>query len=576
MSADWIEGEFEGIYSGERRRLKRRGRGADRGALPRRFGFEIESGCVRDVRPCAGIPPARPDERVIRQSRVTHVRLVDDDEMELAAETALFEVEIREFRLLHPAETADRAYGTVVGRLRARRRPFAPEIGDAAAEATDETVARGPIEVASPPPDRDALAGPTPAPKSSPVRARRGPQVDRMLARLGWAVVLVALALVATGFALQCGSRWAAVWLAPVALGLLQLQVVRQSALPQLPGWFGFALVGGQLLGVAMLVERAQPIGCETTPGLVELAALAAPIVLAATLGARAALFWTALVWTGVCCAGCLAIGPGACPTSRFEEAATLTEGMQPGDGPRSSGGSPAPKRTDSEGRWPAIPSLDGATGRNANGSAAETAIEGDTGLRALPSEPAATATRSTGGSESAAATRSSSGSEGAAAVGPPTSVRGGWLSPEHRDTRREARLISLEQANRTPALFYDSGGLHRVYVPTDPIFRGRTAELHPGAPLVLARIAALLSLPGAAPVRLEVHGDAAGAPEQQLALAQRRADRLRGWLLDRGHVAADRFELRAVGGVSPLVPVDGDYAAQRPNRRIEIRLIGG
>ena len=41
--------------------------------------------------------------------------------------------------------------------------------------------------------------------------------------------------------------------------------------------------------------------------------------------------------------------------------------------------------------------------------------------------------------------------------------IDGGWLSPENRGAERLQTRISIEQANRTPALFFESGGAHRV-----------------------------------------------------------------------------------------------------------------
>jgi outer membrane protein OmpA-like peptidoglycan-associated protein len=152
--------------------------------------------------------------------------------------------------------------------------------------------------------------------------------------------------------------------------------------------------------------------------------------------------------------------------------------------------------------------------------------------------------------------------------------VDGGWLSPEHRLAERLQTRISIEQANRTPALFFESGGAHRVYVPTDPIFEDGSSRPRRDAPLVLARVAALLSLPATPRVVLEVHSDSAGIEESQVELSRRRAEIVRSWLVDRGHVSAARFDMVPVGGGRPLVPPDGDYGAQQPNRRIEIRLV--
>jgi outer membrane protein OmpA-like peptidoglycan-associated protein len=155
-----------------------------------------------------------------------------------------------------------------------------------------------------------------------------------------------------------------------------------------------------------------------------------------------------------------------------------------------------------------------------------------------------------------------------------PSEVEGGWVAPDHRRARREAALISIEQANRTPALFYEGAGARRVYVPTDPIFHDASAQLRPKADLVLARMAALLSLPSQPPVVLDVHTDSAGSHESQVALSEQRGGTIRGWLIQRGHVDPRRFAITASGGTRPLVPPDGNHGAQQPNRRIEIRLL--
>jgi outer membrane protein OmpA-like peptidoglycan-associated protein len=150
----------------------------------------------------------------------------------------------------------------------------------------------------------------------------------------------------------------------------------------------------------------------------------------------------------------------------------------------------------------------------------------------------------------------------------------GGWVAPDHRRTRRQGVLISLERANRTPSVFFGSEGRRRVYVPTDPIFEHATADVSANGELQLTRLAALLNLHPEQKIGLDVHTDAAGAPATQRRLSEHRAAALRGWLVDRGHLDAARLQAGGVGGVHPIVPPDGSYAEQQPNRRIEIRLV--
>jgi outer membrane protein OmpA-like peptidoglycan-associated protein len=67
--------------------------------------------------------------------------------------------------------------------------------------------------------------------------------------------------------------------------------------------------------------------------------------------------------------------------------------------------------------------------------------------------------------------------------------------------------------------------------------------------------------------VRVEVHTDSSGSPEHSRALSQRRAEAIRGFLIERG---VDPYRVHAVGmgAQRPLLPHD-PLAAE--NRRVEI-----
>lgn len=67
--------------------------------------------------------------------------------------------------------------------------------------------------------------------------------------------------------------------------------------------------------------------------------------------------------------------------------------------------------------------------------------------------------------------------------------------------------------------------------------------------------------------VRVEVHTDSSGAPDHSRALSQRRADAIRGFLIERG---VDPYRVHAVGmgALRPLRPQD-PLASE--NRRVEI-----
>jgi outer membrane protein OmpA-like peptidoglycan-associated protein len=134
--------------------------------------------------------------------------------------------------------------------------------------------------------------------------------------------------------------------------------------------------------------------------------------------------------------------------------------------------------------------------------------------------------------------------------------------------------MISIEHANRVPDEFYASQDERRVYLPTDNIFVHGGSSLRPGGDIELMRVSALLSLPDKPRVQIEVHTDAGGSRAKQLELSRRRAANIRSWLLARGHIDAQRFDVRGVGSSRPVVPPDGSYTAQSPNRRLEIRVV--
>ena len=74
--------------------------------------------------------------------------------------------------------------------------------------------------------------------------------------------------------------------------------------------------------------------------------------------------------------------------------------------------------------------------------------------------------------------------------------------------------------------------------------------------------------------IALEVHTDASSGAELQKKLSSQRAIALRDWRLERGRVDRAQFEVVAAGTSRPLVPPNGGAPSQRPNRRIEARLL--
>jgi outer membrane protein OmpA-like peptidoglycan-associated protein len=615
VNTDWVEGRFEGIYSGPRRPSVDRRSGRDR-SQPRsdlaelsRFEFEIESGRLREVSLCyAPESEAVGDERVIRQHRVQHVRLADADGTESDHETSLFDVHIHDFQLKYPAVSGDRAYGTIVGRLRARRRPaLSAPVPAAAVEST----------LASPAPHADAVEDDLGVPGTDSKRnfATNGERngSTELLESPGWGLVMLLVVLVFAAIGTACGFRSGVAWLVPIELALGLRWLMRGRLTGGRPWWISAALPLMQLFVIWTPLEVAWQTGCWPVLAMGQLALAAVPMAFAAILGTRGSHWLTASIWTLMLCFSCAGLGAASCSMAHSNEATGQSDALVPKR--------PA-QRTDEHGRWPVMPPAAGAIsadafpgdgageggvndlrglglGRPRAGSDSGTATK----MPAPVPTPAPAPTRMSGTSTghtsdsasvanaeqpttSVAETALSASNGSLPPTSPPTSapiatekyrqnqVSGGWLSPEHRNTQRQQARISIEQANRTPALFFESGGAHRVYVPSDPIFEDGVSRPRGAAPLVLARIAALLSLPSKPRVMLEVHSDSAGIEGSQIELSRRRAEFIRSWLVDRGHVAPSRFDVMPIGGGHPLVPPDGDYRAQQPNRRIEIRLI--
>ena len=582
MSAGWIEGRFEGIYSGPRRppvdsRSKHdRSRRIHAASEPKRFGFEIESGRVHDLTTCSEFDPETiEDDQLIRQDRVRRVRLSEAGDADVDRETSLFDVYLCDWQLKHPAEAGGRAYGTIIGTIRARRRPFA--------EKPSTTIE----------PVRPQLSGGQKTrelenrmPTAPPVRdeAREPNEPALVATKLGWAEVALLVALAFTGIGYACGATFALIWVAPIAtaLGLVWLKpdgIVRGA-----PTWMVSAPAALQLLVLASPLAVSWKTGCWPMFGSLQLALLATPLLLSVAIGSRGSLWITCAVWTAVTCSHCAGGNTDSCMTVAASDAGAALDAQQPTDR--------AGRRTDEQGRWPVMPPASPSDNSQGPDLASESSRVATLGLDIspnmpsgpIPSIPAPAPTR---GPTPSATTTTPTHTPPAPKVGPvPTNadvttgdhrlthVDGGWLSPDHRRAPREHVLISIEQANRTPALFFESRGAHRVYLPTDPIFEDASSSLRRDAPVVLARIAALLSLPSQPRVVLEVHSDSAGAPENQVALTRRRAESVRGWLVERGHIPSSRFEMLPIGGARPLVPPDGDYGAQQPNRRIEIRIV--
>ncbi len=584
MAERWIEGHFEAIYCGDPLPA------SPEHAAGRRFDFELQSGSVWDR--SDGSPGGPVDGREIHFDRLEKVKLISAEPDAPVEERDLVDLRIRDWRLMHPAEIKGRAYGTLVGTVRAR---IAPE--PEPPSALEPEIPSGPRAW-----NEEELV-----PVDPPRASRRLPLAvgDVVHDRLLRAALFLTL-LVGVGLAVVCGAATATIWAAPVvvATGLRRFTRRWRWGSPRGHTVLGIALVASQLYLLASPLHSLWQLGCRV-PIWEGLVWSGIPLVLAGALRRPGALLLTGTLWTLAMCSWCGAID-GACPvvptspstTEAVPGSAPATEAV-PGGRAEPAPSPPSPHtrgpRTDASGRWPRFdPPRRGAPGGGSSGAPLVGVPGGPGGtLGGLPSSsPSGAQARvpsrspQAGSSSRAEAGNATAGfrdgrpgatwgSEFRGGDGPAT-IPGGWVAPSNRGDPAPAGLISIEHANRVPDSFYRNTSGARVYVPTDPIFEPGTAQLRKRAQIELARVAALLSLHPERRTRLEVHTDSGGKADARLALSRERARVVHAWLLHRGHVSPDQFETLGVGSARPLVPPDGDLAAQSPNRRIEIHLVDG
>jgi len=567
VSQPWISGRFRGVYSGDR---------APDAAEVRRLPVELESGELDDVQ---GIEPppetGAPDE--LRFSRLRSVKLAPGREGLPHGERTLFDVRIRDWQLLYPAESNKRVYGTLVGTLAARLAP-------------------APVEAVPLPtlPTRPSPAAQAPEPAAASVAeaqdaeepAAQKPRLevpelgvdkrdvttpDQDLARLLGLVVGVLLLAVGLSLAFVCGPASAVLWLSPVCAAIaLRYLLARALVDSPLTGW----LLGGlcwatQVYVIVGPLETAWHAGCRV-PIRGDLLLLGAPVLVAALVRKRlfgwgAAAIWSAILigWCSQLDGTCARSAPSAfLPDERSAQiGGSALAGAAPGADapaqglPREPGAAVAPEL----GSQPAVrpEQADARALRQTPGAPSRAQKPAPTAERApdtdIDTEPEGSAARPRG--------------PAGALEGP-----GGWIAPGDLSPAPGSLRMSLEQANRDPDAFFAATEPRRVYVPTDDIFETGSADLVRDGDLQLARLANLLKLHPERPVVIEIHNDAA-AGETQRWLSQRRADAVQAWLVHRGHLSGDQLRFELMGDRQPLVPGDGTYAARRPNRRLELRL---
>lgn len=518
VAQDWISGRFRGVYASERS-------GTSEGA--RRLPIQLQYGELADAEPGAGPPPGE-DAEELRFAKLPRVKIASAESGSPDTERTLFDVRIRAWRLLYPAESARHIYGTLVGELSGRLTPEPvaplpepprawspdpapappapePKPADPAAEAASE-----PAPVAAPPLPRP----PTP-PAAQPWEATPEQDLERLL----WLIVPVLLCVLGSALALACSPQSAGIWLAPIATAI----AVRQTpARFRIQGtlarrWFGGLCVLAQIFVLLGPLQVDWTAGCR--PSLrTGLPWLGAALVASALVRTQPFVWICAAIWTTAIAAWCGNLDGNCSAAALTPPARSVAQTPAPESVPAAP---LPPPRTDPDGRWPASPAKPAQSPASLPGDAPPY-------LEISPSPP---------GTPSGSVAR-----------------------------------ISLDQASRDPDAFFRPDG-PSVYVPSDVIFEPGRPNLRSEGEVTLAQLGKLLALHPERRIVVEIHTDASSDAATQRALGRQRATALTDWLVRRGGVSARQLRFEAMGAAQPLVPSDGDYLEQRANRRLELRL---
>ncbi len=127
----------------------------------------------------------------------------------------------------------------------------------------------------------------------------------------------------------------------------------------------------------------------------------------------------------------------------------------------------------------------------------------------------------------------------------------------------------SLDEAlSRTGPL--PAGGAP-IAMPGGALFDYDKAELRPDALSEMQKLAELIRRNPNASFRIEGHTDSIGSREYNLELSLRRAEAVKGWLVQALGIESSRIETVGLGPDKLIVPGDKSIEEQQPNRRVEI-----
>jgi outer membrane protein OmpA-like peptidoglycan-associated protein len=113
--------------------------------------------------------------------------------------------------------------------------------------------------------------------------------------------------------------------------------------------------------------------------------------------------------------------------------------------------------------------------------------------------------------------------------------------------------------------------GTAPILMPTDLLFDYDSSNLRPGAASSLGKLGRLIQRNPQAVFRVEGHTDSFGSEEYNLDLSQRRAETVKGWLVQNMNIDPARIQSQGFGKSRLIVPPDRTVDEQQLNRRVEI-----
>jgi outer membrane protein OmpA-like peptidoglycan-associated protein len=113
--------------------------------------------------------------------------------------------------------------------------------------------------------------------------------------------------------------------------------------------------------------------------------------------------------------------------------------------------------------------------------------------------------------------------------------------------------------------------GTAPILMPTDLLFDYDSANLRAGATASLQKLGRLIQRNPQAVFRVEGHTDSFGSDEYNLDLSQRRAETVKGWLVQNMGIDPGRIQTQGFGKSRLIVPGDRTVEEQQLNRRVEI-----